>query len=69
MTAPFFFPEITSGNGWGGPVHDFREKTLVFCRESPTIQPLGFNGQAARPVALYWGFSHLGRQTESEKIP
>src|SRR5271169_4446492 len=42
MTAPFFFPEITSGNGWGGPVHDFREKTLVFCRESPTIQPLGF---------------------------
>ena len=51
----FFFPEITSGNGWGGPVHDFREKTLVFCRESPTMHPLGFSGQAARPVALRMG--------------
>jgi hypothetical protein len=54
----------------GGPVHDFREKTFMFCRESPTMQPLGFSGQAARPVALCTGgFSHLGRQTEREKIP
>jgi hypothetical protein len=46
-----------------------REKTLVFRRESPTIHALGFSGQAARPAPLCWGFSHLGRQTESEKIP
>jgi len=69
MTAPFFFPECTSGSGWGGPAHDHREKTLVFPRESPTMQPLGFGKQAARPVLLRVGFSHLGRQTECGKIP
>jgi hypothetical protein len=56
MTAPFFFPEITSGSGWGGPVHDWREKTLVFCRESPTIQPLGYSQQATRLAAVHGGF-------------
>src|SRR6202165_1872292 len=51
----FFFPECTSGSGWGGPAHDPREKTLVFPRESPTMQPLGFGKQAARPVLLRVG--------------
>src|SRR6202022_2032310 len=55
MTAPFFFPECTSGSGWGGPAHDHREKTLVFPRESPTMRPLGFGKQAARPVLLRVG--------------
>src|SRR5258708_18310157 len=55
MTAPFFFPECTSGSGWGGPAHDHREKTLVFPRESPTMQPLGFGKQAARLVLLRVG--------------
>jgi hypothetical protein len=36
-----FFPERTSGNGWGGPARDLREKLLVFLRESPKMQPLG----------------------------
>src|ERR1039458_3894670 len=41
IAAPFFFPEVTSGSGWGGPVHDQREKTLVFPHESPTMLPPG----------------------------
>jgi len=41
----------------------------VFCRESLTMQPLGFSEPAARPVCCARGFSHLGRQTESEGIP
>jgi hypothetical protein len=69
MTAPYFFLEIGSRNGWGGPVHDVREKTLVFCRESPTMQP---QGSADKPQGLprcARGFSYLGRQTESKRIP
>jgi hypothetical protein len=27
MTAPFSFPN-TSGSGWGGPAHDWRDKTF-----------------------------------------
>jgi len=75
MTAPFFFPECTSGSGWGGPAHDHREKTLVFPRESPTMQPLGFGKQAARPVLLRVGVfltwaakPSVGRSPEPRKI-
>jgi len=74
MTAPFFFPEYASGSGWGGPARDHREKTLVFPRESPTMQPLGFGKQAARPVLLLWGFltwaakPRVGKSPEPRKI-
>jgi hypothetical protein len=46
-----------------------REKTFVFRRESPTMQPLGFQQTATSRLAVHGGFSHLGRQTESERIP
>jgi len=64
-----FFPEITSRNGWGGPVRDIARKPLVFLRESPTMLPPGYSAQALSLALPLWGFSHLGRQTEIEKIP
>src|SRR5437899_5303300 len=69
MAAPFFFPESTSRNGWGGPTRDRARKTLcVFPR-------IAYNAaagvvQTSHKLALpRWGFSHLGRQTECESIP
>jgi hypothetical protein len=41
MAAPYFLSRVASGNGWGGPVRDQREKTLVFPHESPTMLPPG----------------------------
>jgi len=58
-----------SGSGWGGPVHDQREKTLVFPHESHRMLPPGLCRMGHKPVLLRWGFSHLGRQTECERIP
>jgi hypothetical protein len=68
MTAPFSFPKMRR-EAVGAARFTTCEKTLVFCRESPTIQPLGFSRHADRLAALCVGFSHLGRQTEREKIP
>jgi len=59
MTAPFL-PRISSGSGWGGPVHDLREKTIVFLRESHTMQPMGFSRHAATPAWLYTGVFSSG---------
>jgi len=55
------------GNRLGRPGSRQREKTLVFPRESPTMLAPGF--RAGHACTSAWGFSHLGRQTESEKIP
>jgi hypothetical protein len=57
-----------SGIGWGGPVHDQREKTLVFPHESHRMLPPGLVQRSRKAVLPRWGFSHLGRQTEYEKI-
>jgi len=58
-----------SGSGWGGPVHDQREKTLVFAHESHRMLPPGLVQKSRKAALPRWGFSHLGRQTEYEKIP
>jgi len=41
----------------------------VFRRESPTMLPPGLSAKAPKPAPPLWGFSHLGRQTECERIP
>src|ERR1700694_1679538 len=43
------------GKRLGRPRSRPSEKTLAFPRESPTMQPLGFGKQAARPVLLRVG--------------
>jgi hypothetical protein len=58
-----------SENGWGGPTRDQRKKTLVFPHESPKMHALGLSDTGHNPVSPRWGFSHLGRQTECERIP
>src|SRR5271155_4528772 len=53
MTAPFSFPKLRRETVGAAQVHDWREKTLVFCRESPTIHALGVqrtSRQACRAV-------------------
>jgi len=74
MTAPFFFPEITSGNGWGGPVHDQRAKNIRIsariaynaavgvCRQVTSLfcRDGGFLTWAAKPS--------VGRSPEPRKI-
>jgi len=39
ITAPFVFPELASGTGWGGP-HQARGD-LAFFRRRPTILRVG----------------------------
>src|ERR1700693_2508978 len=56
IAAPFFFPEVTSGNGWGGPAHDQREKTLVFPHEWPTMLPPGLCRQVTSLSCRDGGF-------------
>src|SRR5258708_39698218 len=46
IAAPFFFPEIASGSGWGGPARESRRKTLVFPHESHKMLPPGLCRQA-----------------------
>src|SRR5258708_26794097 len=50
IAAPSFFPEITSGNGWGGPARDLRKKTLVFPHESPKMHALGLSNTGHNPA-------------------
>jgi hypothetical protein len=71
MAAPYiFFPEISSGIGWGGPAHDQREKNVCVSPRIAYNAAAGVEaGQVSRLAWLRWGFSHLGRQTESKKIP
>jgi hypothetical protein len=64
-----FFPEKTSGTGWGGPACDAREKTLVFRRESPKMQALGVKQTSSQLCLPFLGIFRLGRQTDSVKIP
>src|SRR5271157_322315 len=52
----FFFPEVTSGSGWGGPARDQREKTLVFPHESPRMLAPGLSTQAASLCCRDGGF-------------
>jgi hypothetical protein len=70
MTAPFsfFFPENASGSGWGGPSSRLARKLLCFAANRLQFSR---RGSADRPrcLPLCMGFSHLGRQTEREKIP
>jgi hypothetical protein len=68
MVAPLFFPE-TFREWLGRPGSQLKEKTLVFPQESPTMLPLGLSAPAHKLALPLWGFSHLGRQTERERIP
>jgi len=51
------------------PAHDLREKTLVFPRESSHNAAAGVEHASDEPALPRWGLSHLGRQTECERIP
>ncbi len=61
------------GKRLGRPGSRLGEKTLVFPHKSPTMLPPGLCTQvlpSSHELALpRWGFSHLGRQTEFERIP
>ena len=56
MIAPFFFSEFRQRTVGAAPVRDFREKTVVFCRESPTIHPLGSADKPSGLPAVHRGF-------------
>jgi len=61
---------MSSGIGWGGPAHDQREKNVCVSPRIAYNAAAGVEaGQVSRLAWLRWGFSHLGRQTESKKIP
>ena len=64
-----FFPEITSGYGWGGPVHDQRAKNIRISARIAYDAAVGGVQTSHQLVLTRWGFSHLGRQTERERIP
>jgi len=68
MAAPFSFPKKRRER-LGRPRLRQREKTLEFPHESPTMLAPGYSAQAFSLALPLWGFSHLGRQTEIEKIP
>src|SRR5581483_6443338 len=45
------------------------EKLLSFPGNRLQCLPLGLSAQAHKLALPLWGFSHLGRQTERERIP
>jgi hypothetical protein len=63
-----FFPEIRRKTVEGGPVREGARKRLCFAANR--LQFIRWDQPTSRQACLlYWGFFHLGRQTESEGIP
>src|ERR1700722_2982383 len=69
IAAPFSFPKSRRETAGGGPVHDHMRKHLCFLTNRLTMLPLGLRRQVSSLLFHHWGFPHLGRQTEYEKIP
>src|SRR3954452_17621624 len=68
IAAPFSSPVI--GIGLGRPGSQIMgENTLSFPRNRLQCLPLGLSAQALKLALPLWGFPHLGRQTERERIP
>jgi hypothetical protein len=54
IAAPFFFPEVASGNGWAALLTTSARKTFEFPRESHRILPPGFEQTRFDPeVSLF----------------
>jgi hypothetical protein len=69
IAAPVFFPERTSGSGWGGPVRDQRKKTLVFPHESHRMLPPGWNRQVTSLCCRNGGFLTWAAKPSMRKSP
>jgi hypothetical protein len=69
MAAPYFLSRVASGSGWGGPIRDQREKTLVFPHESHRMLPPGLYRQATSLLCHDGGFLTWAAKPSMRKSP